>query len=187
MYSSLYVLFFIVLIGVPEFASAQNDNDAWKKTWTSPGGKIVWSDKLLEGASANCISERDQWGEPVNNNGSTICKLDENYRLLNFEENGVNIHKSGVLINKSDATERCKKIGGILPTRHDFESLSEEDVLRLPNIKRGAYYWTSTSFPNGDTWSAAYIFGYYDDPYHPISFAYASPSIFVSIRCIKRL
>ena len=144
-------------------ASAQYPSN-WPNKYVSNDGTI-WSN-VLPGKYANCISEVD--AQP--SDGFTVCKAIRNSageveRFLNASnELGVDIYKAGLkIVEKSDASEACRVIGGKLPTRQNYINLGSEFVklpgMQLPGIHEN-YFWTSSYTPNeiNDPWSGVFEF-----------------------------
>jgi len=131
-----------VLVGISTTAMAQSKPSPldWQNA-TNVNGKI-WSD-ILPKEYANCISKKGDNGEPIVKDGWVECEKDENDNLLNASRDDKDVYVPGLtIIEKSDATEACKKIGGVLPSIEDFIALGS-GYASLP--MNGRSFWSASA------------------------------------------
>lgn len=129
--------------------------DPWgpESAWTSHDGTIVWSGNL-EKSYANCISEKNRFGEPVFVSEFRVkCKKNVSGSYLNAERDGLDVYIETTTIKKSDATEACKKIGGKLPTIDDFEALQNDPDYDLFSDRN--HYFISSSLRTRNNYTLA--------------------------------
>jgi hypothetical protein len=128
----------LFILGMPLMTWAEAPSD-WANTWKASDGTI-WSD-LLPGVYSNCISVKDQAGDPVlDSEGFVVCEADSQGGLAGDSSDGLSIVDS-------DAVRACQAVGGLLPSEEDFNILGA-DFSKLPNMADHWYWSTLVYFPN---------------------------------------
>ncbi len=111
------------------------------------------------GNYSNCITEKENGRPKRDRENVPVCKKDKEGNLLNATRNGTDVYLRAWLANdtieKSDATEACKAIGGTLPTAKFFRDASSGD-LKIPDHLRNGSLWSSTMYLHNNN----YAFGY---------------------------
>ena len=141
----LTVLLALVAMFTTQAVNAQTSPTDWKYAYQEPDGTI-WSN-VLPAIYANCISKKNAQGFPqLDQDGFVDCKKDAHGNYLNASRYGRDVFEAGTaVIQKSDATEACRAIGGKLPTKEDYERLGANHVkLRGMN----GHFWTSSVHPD---------------------------------------
>lgn len=137
--------------------------------------KMRWSG-VLPNKYANCLLQLENGKPKIDAAGRNRCQSDGHDHFLSASRNGADVYVEDVTIEKSEATEACKAIGGFLPTKEEIQKLGT-DVNKL-GIS-GLWLWTSSHnlIDPHDAW------GYTDDGYSGQSNWRGSLQ---SVVCIKR-